>query len=237
MTGYVKYAVSVAVLVCMISSVCKGQEKGYDLNEDGVVNIYTSKNTLSIPWGVEYVRISIEKGKARVQNIKTYKESESFENGVKRKIGREEVNVSNELSKVLTKYRTKKIIKNNDPPYEKPQKGIVNESKSFLIVIENPGDMKKAAKEVRKLDGVKRAIPANIKFDAEVGPIETEDIKQEPDTTPNDIEENPNDPRLMDQWSLEKNNKDGTEIQWVVSIRDKAYNPRPDQSVQVGHVQ
>lgn len=199
MTGCVKYTIIVSVLICMISSVCKGQEKGCDLDEDGVVNIYTSKNTLSIPWGVEYVRISIEKGKAIIKSIRMYKDSERFENGVKRKIVMEEVNIGNELSKVLTKYRAKKITRDNNPPYKNPKRGIVNESKSFLIVIDNPGDMKRAAKELRKLDGVRRSIPANIEFDAEVGPIETEDIKQEPDTTPRDIEENPNDPKLMNQ--------------------------------------
>ena len=215
MTGYVKYAVTVTVLVCTISSVCKGQKKKYDLEKDGVVNIYTSNRTLSIPWGVEYVRISVERGKAIVKSTKMYEDGDKFKNGVKREIGIGEVKLSDELSSIMAKYNSKKIIRHIDPPYSNPKEGIADQSKSFLVVIENPSDMKKAAKELRSLGGVRRVIPANIEFDADIGPIETEDIKQKPDTAPKNIEENPNDPKLIDQWSLEKDNKDGTKIRWA----------------------
>jgi len=215
MTGYVKYTIIVAVLVCMTSSVCKGQEKGYNLNEDGVVNVYTSESTLSMPWGVEYVRISIERGEARVESTKTYKDSEKFKNGVKRKIGINEVNIGSELSNILVKYKAKKIIRDNEPPYNNPQRGRVDQSKSFLIVIDDSSDMKKAAKELRKLDGVGNVTPGNADFNLHIHPLESESIRQDSGMTPNDIEENPNDPKLYKQWSLSKNNNNATQIEWA----------------------
>lgn len=215
MTGYVKYAVIVAVLVCMISSVCKGQEKGYNLNEDGVVNIYTNKHTLSIPWGVRYVKIKIEKEEVRVESINTYEDKRKFKGGIKRKIKNSDIKIGNNLSNILVKYKAKKIIRDNEPPYSNPERGRADQSKSFLVVIDDPRDMNKVAEELRGLDGVRNVIPANAKFDANVGPIEREDTKQKTGTTPNDIEGNPNDPRLIDQWSLERNNKDGMETQWA----------------------
>jgi len=213
MTVHVRYTLAFLLSTFLMTGVCEGQDKEYNLDEDGMVNVYTSEDVLSIPFGVETAMISIRKGEAVVSSVKTYEDSKKFKGEVRRKIGPNEVKISNEMSELLAVYKAKKIIRHIDPPYSNPKEGIADQSKSFLIVIDNPGDMKKAAKELRNLGGVRRVVPANIEFDADVGPIETEDIKQKPDTTPNDIEKNPNDPKLLDQWSLDKNNKDGTEIQ------------------------
>ena len=225
MTVYVRYTLAFLLSILLIIDVCEGQDKGYDLSEDGVVNVYASEDVLSIPFGVETVLVSISEGKPVVSKVKKYKGGEKFKNGVKRKIGINEIKIGNEMSNVLADYETKKIIRDNEPPYDNPQGGRVDQSKSFLIVIDNPSDTKKAAKELKKLDGIRNVIPANIEYDTNFGPLEEEYIKLETDTTPNDIEDNPDDPRLFDQWSLRKK-KDGMEIQWAWDYLDFVINWR-----------
>jgi hypothetical protein len=78
---------------------------------------------------------------------------------------------------------------------------------------------------LKKLDGIRNVIPANIEYDTNFGPLEEEYIKLETDTTPNDIEDNPDGPRLFDQWSLRKK-KDGMEIQWTWDYLDFVINWR-----------
>ena len=215
MTVHVRYTLAFLLSIFLATGVCEGQDKGYNLDEDGVVNVYASGDVLSIPFGVETAMINISKGEAVVSSVKTYEDGKKFKNGVKRKIGINEIKIGNEMSNILADYETKKVIRDNEPPYDNPQRGRVDQSKSFLIVIDNPSDTKKAAKELKKLDGIRNVIPANIEYDTNFGPLEEEYIKLETDTTPNDIEENPNDPRLFDQWSLSKNNNNATQIKWA----------------------
>jgi len=218
MTVHVRYTLAFLLSIFLVTGVCEGQDKGYKLDEDGMVNVYTSEDVLSIPFGVETAVISIGKGEAVVSSVKTYEDGKRFKNGEKRKIEINEVKINKEMSKILADYKTKKIIRDNEPPYENPEKGKVDQSKSFLIVIDNPDSSKEAADEIRKMDGIRHVHPVTDDVELNIGPAKNKPVRIE--VTPNDTEGNPNDPFLPDQWNLLRNNKYGLEIQWAWDYLD-----------------